>query len=152
MGCDSDIRFMQAPREENADANHLARATSAEGMILDRRVLSFVQYVLATDQIEVQVIPPGDGWMVPIISYLKEGWLPDDHVSARKLKIRASCFILIGDILYKRSFTHPYLRCLALDEANYVMIEVHKGICGNHAGAHSLVQKLIRAGYYWPTI
>ena len=73
MGCDSDIRFMQVPREENADANRLAKATSTEGMILDRRVLSFVQYVLATDQIEVQVIPPGDGWMVPIISYLKEG-------------------------------------------------------------------------------
>ena len=121
------------------DANHLAKAVSAKGMILDGKVLSFVQYVPAMDRIEVQVIPPGDGWMVPIISYLKEGRLLDDHVSARKLKIWASYFILIGDILYKRSFTHPYLRCLAPDEANYIMIEVHEGICGNHAGAHSLV-------------
>ena len=32
------------------------------------------------------------------------------------------------------------------------MREVHEGICGNHSGARSLVHKLIRAGYYWPTM
>uniref|UniRef100_A0A2N9JBP4 Reverse transcriptase domain-containing protein n=1 Tax=Fagus sylvatica TaxID=28930 RepID=A0A2N9JBP4_FAGSY len=37
-------------------------------------------------------------------------------------------------------------------EANYVMREVHEGICGNHSGARSLVHKLVRAGYYWPTM
>ena len=32
------------------------------------------------------------------------------------------------------------------------MREVHEGICGNHSGSQSLVHKLIRAGYYWPTM
>ena len=32
------------------------------------------------------------------------------------------------------------------------MREVHEEICGNHSGARSLVHKLVRAGYYWPTI
>ena len=32
------------------------------------------------------------------------------------------------------------------------MREVHERICGNHSGARSLVHKLIRAGYYWPTM
>ena len=41
---------------------------------------------------------------------------------------------------------------LSHDEADYVMREVHEGICGNHLGARSLVHKLIRAGYYWPTM
>ena len=36
------------------------------------------------------------------------------------------------------------------DEADYVLREVHEGICGNHSGARSLAHKLIRAGYYWP--
>ena len=100
----------------------------------------------------MQVIPPRDDWMVPIISYLEKGRLPDDHVSARKLKIWAPRFILIGDILYKRTFTLPYLRGLAPDEANYVIREVHEGICGNHTSAHSLIQKLMQAEYYWPTM
>ena len=32
------------------------------------------------------------------------------------------------------------------------MREVHEGICRNHLGSQSLVHKLIRAGYYWPTM
>ena len=32
------------------------------------------------------------------------------------------------------------------------MREVHEGICGNHSGSRSLVHKLIRAEYYWPTM
>ena len=30
--------------------------------------------------------------------------------------------------------------------------EVHEGACGNHSKARALVQKVIRASYYWPTI
>ena len=44
------------------------------------------------------------------------------------------------------------MRCLILKEADYVMREVHEGICGNHFGSRSLVHKLIWAGYYWPTM
>ena len=49
VGRDSGVRFMQVPREEIADADRLAKATSAEGMILDGRVISFIQYAPATD-------------------------------------------------------------------------------------------------------
>ena len=91
-------------------------------------------------------------WTTPLISYLKAGVLPDKKGAARKLKVQASRFVLIKDILYKRGFSRPYLRCLCQEEADYVMREVHKGICGNHSGARSLVHKLIRAGYYWPTM
>uniref|UniRef100_A0A2N9GJ69 Uncharacterized protein n=1 Tax=Fagus sylvatica TaxID=28930 RepID=A0A2N9GJ69_FAGSY len=42
--------------------------------------------------------------------------------------------------------------CLAPDEASYVMREIHEGICGNHSGARALQKKIIRAGYYWPSM
>ena len=32
------------------------------------------------------------------------------------------------------------------------MREVHEGICGNHSRARLLMHKMIRAGYYWPTM
>ena len=89
---------------------------------------------------------------MPLISYLKTGVLPDENDTTRKLKVQASRFVLIKDVLYKRGFSRPYLRCLCHEEVDYVMREVHKGICGNHSGARSLVHKLIRAGYYWPTM
>ena len=59
---------------------------------------------------------------------------------------------MIKDVLYKRGFSRPYLRCLGTEEADYIIREVHEGICGNHLGSRSLVHKLVRAGYYWPTM
>ena len=87
---------------------------------------------------------------MPLISYLKTGVLPDGNNAVRKLKVQASRFVLIKDVLYKGGFSRPYLRCLCHEEADYVMREVHEGICKNQSGAWSLVHKLIRAGYYWP--
>ena len=60
--------------------------------------------------------------------------------------------MLIRDVLYKKGFFRLYLSCLSHSETDYVMKEVHEGICGNHSGARSLVHKLIRVGYYWPTM
>ena len=56
------------------------------------------------------------------------------------------------EVLYKRGFSKPYLRCLAPNESNYVLREIHEGVCGNHSGARALVHKVFRVGYYWPTI
>ena len=78
--------------------------------------------------------------------------LPDGKDIARKLKVQASQFVLIKEVLYKRGFSHLYLRCLGPKEADYVMREIHKGICRNHSEARSLVHKLIRVGYYWSTM
>ena len=83
---------------------------------------------------------------------MKNGTLRDNKEATRKLEVKAARFVLISDVLYKRGFSLPYLRCLNPKEADYVMREVHKGIYGNHLGLQSLVHKLIRAGYYWPTI
>lgn len=80
-------------------------------------------------------------------------WEPTGrHNSSRRLKVQSSRYILIGEVLYKRGFSHPYLRCLVRNEADYVMRKVHEGVCKNFLGACSLVHKLIRAGYYCPTM
>ena len=68
------------------------------------------------------------------------------------MKVQATCFVLITNVLYKRVFSRPYLRCLIPDEVDYVMREVHERVCGNHSRAQSLVHKLIQAGFYWPTM
>ena len=83
---------------------------------------------------------------------MKNGVLPDEKEVARKLKVQATRFVLIKDVLYKRGFSRPYLRCLGNKEVDYVMREVHEGIYGNHSGSRSLVHKFVRAGYYWLTM
>ena len=100
----------------------------------------------------MQEIGSKSNWTTTIASYLKDGVLPDEKEAARKLMVQVARFVLIKDVLYKRGFSHPYLRCLGNEEADYVMREVHEGICGNHSWLRSLVYKLMRAGYYWPTM
>ena len=122
-------------------------------MIAPKQILSFVQISsLIDDEANVQEINSEKNWTTPLIAYLRSGILPNGKDAARKIKVQALRFVLIKDVLYKRGFSLPYLRCLSHDEADYVMREVHEGICGNHSGLRSLVHKLIRAGYYWPTM
>ena len=90
--------------------------------------------------------------MTPIVCYLKEGWLPEDKTEARKIQIRAARFVIIDDVLYRRGYSLPYLRCTSSKEADYVLRKIHKGIYGNHVGARSLVGKVLKAGYCWPTL
>ena len=122
-------------------------------MITSEQVLYFVQIsLLIDDEANVQEINSEKNWTTPLIAYLRSGILPDKKEVARKLKVQASRFVLIRDVLYKRGFSRPYLKCLSHDETDHVMREVHEGIYGNHSKARSLAHKLIQAGYYWPTM
>ena len=121
-------------------------------MITHGNVLSFVQLSPLIDSSDVQERGSKSNWTTKIASYLKDGVLPDEKEAARKLKVRVARFVLIKDVLYKRGFSRPYLRCLGNEEADYVMREVHEGICENHSGSRSMVYKLVWAGYYQPTM
>ena len=46
---DLQAKFVQISKEENKQANHLAKAASAEHMLISSKVLSFVQLSLVID-------------------------------------------------------------------------------------------------------
>ena len=140
-----ETNFVQIPMEENMEADALAKEALATGAMDE---FDEVQYVPSIDLPEVQQIENRENWMTPIVSYLKDGKLPEGKDEAKKLRVRAARYVLMDEVLYKRGFSQPYLRCLALDEANYVLKEVHEGACGNHSGARSFIHKVFRAGYY----
>jgi len=144
-----EASFIQVPREENIEANALAKATSTEGS-MDK--FDEVQCMPSIDLPEVQQIEGEENWMTPIVAYLKDGRLPEERDETRNLRTRSAKYVLIDEMLYKRGFSKPYLKCLALDEANYVFREVHEGACDNHSEARALVHKVVCVGYYWPTI
>nr|XP_023872556.1 uncharacterized protein LOC111985139 [Quercus suber] len=144
-----EANFVQIPREENMEADTLAKEASANET-MDK--FDEIRYMPSIDLPEMLQIEGEENWMTPIVSYLRDERLPEGKDEARKLRVRSARYILMDEVLYKRGFSQPYLRCLAPDEANYLLREVHEGACGNHSGARSLVHKVIRAGYYWPTI
>ena len=149
---DLEAKIIQIPRGENEHADRLAKTASAEHMIIPSNVLSFVQFSPLINSGDMQEISFESNWTTSIVSYLKNGVLPDRKEAARRLKVQAARFVLIKDVLYKRGFSRPYLRCLGNEKADYVMREVHEGVCGNHSRSRLLIHKLVRAGYYWPTM
>ena len=100
------------------EANALAKATSA-GEAMDE--YDKVQYMLSIDLQEIQQVKGEENWMTPIVIYLKDGRLLEDKDKAKKLRIKATKYVLIDEVLYKKGFFQPYLRCLAPDESNYVL-------------------------------
>ena len=90
--------------------------------------------------------------MTPIVSFLQDGHLPQNTEEAKKIKKRAAKFMILNDALYKRGFSMPYLKCVDEEEAKYILEEIHRGICGDHVSPRSLVNKVIRTCYFWPTM
>jgi len=44
------------------------------------------------------------------------------------------------------------LKRLGPQEAEYALAEVHSGIYGEHLGGRALAAKILRAGFFWPTL
>ena len=59
---------------------------------------------------------------------------------------------MINEDLYRRGYSTPLLKCITNKRAEYILAEIHEGICGNHAGVRTMAAKVLRADYYWPTI
>ena len=69
----NEAHFVQIPREENMEADTLAKEASVSEMT-DR--FNEIQYMPSIDLPEVQQIGSDENWMTPIVGYLKEGKLP----------------------------------------------------------------------------
>ncbi|XP_031256096.1 uncharacterized protein LOC116114080 [Pistacia vera] len=87
-----------------------------------------------------------------IIVYLRDGIPPEGRIEAKTLRAKSTRSRLINDKLYKRKFSVPLLRCIDHEDAYYVLREIHEGICGDHVEGKSLAYKVLRQGYYWPTV
>ncbi|GJZ74796.1 reverse transcriptase domain-containing protein [Tanacetum coccineum] len=64
----------------------------------------------------------GENWMTPIYEYLLSGLLPKDQKESRKIR------------------------------AESVIKEIHEGSCGFNTGPRSMVVKVTKHGYYWPSM
>ncbi|GKF27770.1 reverse transcriptase domain-containing protein [Tanacetum coccineum] len=90
--------------------------------------------------------------MTPIHEYLVSGLLPEDPKESRKIMVKAPQYKLIRGNLYRRSFYTSWLRCVASPQTDDIVKEVHKGSCGFNAEPRSMVVRIMKQGYYWPSM
>ena len=148
------VQGKHVPRSENSRSNALAKlvATSQEDLGRLMPIEHLPKPSVSVDNGEVPLVMSEPSWMDPIWDYLVDGKLPSDPKEVSKLRVRSPRFTVHQGTLYKRGFSTPILKCVGKEYANYILREVHEGICGNHIGARTLAGKTLRQGYYWPTM
>ena len=86
-----EANFLQILREENMEANALAKEALVDGSMDE---FDEVQYMSSIDLPKVQQIEGEENWMTPLVAYLKDGRLPEKRDEARKLRIRSAKYVL----------------------------------------------------------
>jgi len=153
------------------DSQLVASQVTSEYQVREGHLQEYVQLVLEKmeelETIEVTHVPREQNTRVDILlkrastqtangnkTVIQErsGELPSDPLERTKLKRRVCSFTLVEGILYKRGFITPFIKCLGPNETQEVLAGVHDGICGQHLCARALAKKVLRAGYFWPTM
>ncbi|CAA7037176.1 unnamed protein product [Microthlaspi erraticum] len=96
--------------------------------------------------------PTYDDWQTELKLYINNGRVPRDKWAARRLKARASHYVLVRDTLYRYSMSGALFTCVSGQEVQNVMKETHEGASGNHSGGRSLALKIKKHGMFWPTM
>ena len=142
------VEFVQIPKSQNMIADEIEKLTSSKEGLISMGLEMEAKKRLSIEDISTSAIQNTSSWMTAIISFLQDDHLPLDFEEARKVKKRAARFMILNDILYKRGFSMPYLKCLDEEEAKYILKENHERVCRDHTGPRSLVSKLVRIGYF----
>jgi len=151
------VEVTHVPREHNTRADILSKLASTRTTNGNKTV---IQEVLNEPSVQRQNPQPHDvnsiigreDWKAPITRYICSGELPSNPFERTKLKRRACSFTLVEETLYKRGFITPLIKCLGPDQTQEVLANIHDGICDQHLGAKALANKVLLAGYYWPTM
>jgi hypothetical protein len=140
------------PREQNSRADLLSKLASTKKPGINRTVIQETIPKPSTEVPAVLMVIEEEDWRAPIIQYLRNEMLPPERDEVNRLKKAAVHYILVGDKLYKRGFSTPVLLCVSELESQRILKEIHDGSCGHHIGGRSLAGKVIRVGFFWPTI
>nr|KYP60391.1 Uncharacterized protein Mb2253c family [Cajanus cajan] len=148
-----EFTIHHVPREQNVRIDLLSKLASMKCPGQHRTI---IQETINPPSLDLKVVNTNDvgdkEWMTDIWNYLQEGTLPQDKDEARKLRVRSSKFTIVEGELFKKSISAPLLKCLTKAQATYVIEEIHRGICGMHSSTRSMATRVVRAGYYWPTL
>ncbi|KAK8928988.1 hypothetical protein KSP39_PZI017133 [Platanthera zijinensis] len=134
------------PRERNSEADNLAKyGPRAGGTAIEL-------FRPSIEEGELMEIDQRASWRDPFIAFLATGRLPSDGQDQRKFRYKAAYYLLQDGELFRKTISGPLARCLSELEIPRVLEEIHSGECGSHSGTRTLEQRILRHGYFWPTI
>jgi hypothetical protein len=92
-----------------------------------------------------------DDWRKPIIRYIKNEEELDDKNAVERIARQSAHYTLVGETLYRRGASGVFMKCILSTTGKQLLNEVHARQCGVHVASRTLVGKVFRSGFYWPT-
>ncbi|XP_050227700.1 uncharacterized protein LOC126677221 [Mercurialis annua] len=131
------------PRERNMRADALAKAAATRSSLYLSLYMKEERMSPIIDEKEILPITEIDPWMQPIVEYLNDGTVSEGRAAAAKLVRISSVYSMIEGTLYRISVTHPWSKCISVEDGAYVLKEIHEGERGAHEGPASLSRKAL---------
>ena len=66
--------------------------------------------------------------------------------------MKSDSYQIIDGVLFRKNYDGVFLRCLEQEDAKKVVAELHDGPVGGHFSRDTTTHKILRDGYYWPTL
>jgi hypothetical protein len=90
-------------------------------------------------------------WMHPIKMFLENQHPSDDNVKVEHIAQKSKQYHIIDDILFRRGANGMMMKCISWEEGIQLLRDTHSGICGSHSSCRSIINKIFRLEFYWPT-
>ncbi|XP_074346650.1 uncharacterized protein LOC141685449 [Apium graveolens] len=120
IGKFKEVRLECVPRKKNSNADALAKMGSQQEAVLLGSIPLEIQEIPSIPEIEAMQVDeaPKETWMMPLFAYIHKGTLTEDKFKARRLRYQAARYVVYDEVLYKRGFNQPLLRCVDEEEGN----------------------------------
>jgi ribonuclease HI len=151
------LEFHHVERDRNTAADALSKLGSSRAQVPSGVLVQEIPCPsIPADRIEecnilCQPEPDPDDRREPIIRYIKNEEEPDDRNAAESVARQSAHYTLIGETLYRRGATGVLMKCILSSTGKHLLEEIHAGQCGIHVVSRTLVGKVFRSGFYWPT-
>jgi hypothetical protein len=91
-------------------------------------------------------------WSVPFIKYLTDGTgYSDRNENEHLIRHNRQYLVVEGKLWRKNAKAEVLMKCIEQENSIKLLEEIHSGTCGNHVASRTLVGKVFRAGFYWPS-
>ncbi|XP_014506155.1 uncharacterized protein LOC106765899 [Vigna radiata var. radiata] len=144
------IEVNHIPRSENQRADRLSKLSTGKEKGQLSSLVRQIIFKPAVECLQVYSTAERDDWRREIVRLIQQQEAGTTLRTEESKQVAR--YVMVGEELYRRGYVTPMLKCVSKDESEYVMQELHEGICGRHGGGRSLRARALRAGFYWPTM
>ncbi|XP_019442261.1 PREDICTED: uncharacterized protein LOC109346977 [Lupinus angustifolius] len=132
--------------------SQITGAYQTNDTLLGKYLLKVKELMADFDEATIQHVPRESNVRADILSKLASTKYPGNNRSVVQGTVYHPSVMAVEQVEIPDNWTCPFIRYILHERADYVFREIHEGSCGHHLGAASLAKKVLRAGYYWPTM